>query len=67
MVEGNLFSLTIILGSSFIVDHHYTVIKKIGSGAYGNVCSVLDSRTNKKVAIKQVKILMVKYIGMQNL
>jgi len=37
-----------------VVDERYQYIKQIGYGAYGVVCSALDKKTNKKVAIKKV-------------
>ena len=37
-----------------MVDEKYQYIKQIGYGAYGVVCSALDKKTNKKVAIKKV-------------
>ena len=41
-------------GTVFEVDDHYSIIKPIGYGAYGFVCSGLDKTTNEKVAIKKV-------------
>lgn len=41
-------------GSTFIVDKKYEFIKRLGQGAYGVVCSCLDTETNKKVAIKKI-------------
>ncbi len=37
-----------------MVDEKYQYIKQIGYGAYGVVCSALDKKANKKVAIKKV-------------
>lgn len=42
------------LGTTFVVDERYQFIKQIGYGAYGVVCSALDKKTGKKVAIKKV-------------
>jgi mitogen-activated protein kinase 1/3 len=40
----------------FVVDVRYKPIKKLGSGAYGMVCSATDSKqNNKKLAIKKVR------------
>ena len=41
--------------SNFEVPNYYTVLKVLGFGAYGLVCSALDARTNEKVAIKKCK------------
>ena len=41
-------------GTRFDVDSRYTLIKPIGSGAYGVVCSALDNHTGEKVAIKKI-------------
>ncbi|KAF0982511.1 hypothetical protein FDP41_011441 [Naegleria fowleri] len=41
-------------GTVFEVDDHYSIIKPIGYGAYGFVCSGIDKNTNEKVAIKKV-------------
>jgi len=41
-------------GTTFVVDERYQYIKQIGYGAYGVVCSALDKKNNKKVAIKKV-------------
>ena len=38
--------------ATFTVDAYYNPIKKCGTGAYGTVCSALDTRHNTKVAIK---------------
>jgi len=39
---------------TFTVDSKYSLIRVIGSGAYGVVISALDSTTNTKVAIKMI-------------
>lgn len=39
---------------TFTVDERYTMIRAIGSGAYGVVISARDSKTNTNVAIKMV-------------
>ncbi|EFC35282.1 predicted protein, partial [Naegleria gruberi] len=41
-------------GTVFEVDESYSIIKPIGYGAYGFVCSGIDKKTNEKVAIKKV-------------
>ena len=43
-----------VSGSRFDVDSRYTLIKPIGHGAYGVVCSALDNQTGEKVAIKKI-------------
>ena len=45
---------TPLAGTRFDVDSRYTLIKPIGSGAYGVVCSALDNHTGEKVAIKKI-------------
>jgi Protein kinase domain len=39
---------------TFTVDRRYTMLRTIGSGAYGVVISALDGKTNGNVAIKMV-------------
>lgn len=41
-------------GTQFLVDKQYTPVKSIGSGAYGIVCSAMDTVTQKKIAIKKI-------------
>ena len=41
-------------GSTFTVEKKYELIKQIGLGAYGVVCSCLDKKANIKVAVKKV-------------
>lgn len=43
-----------VAGTRFDVDSRYTLIKPIGHGAYGVVCSALDNLTGDKVAIKKI-------------
>ena len=43
-----------VRGSRFEVAEQYTLIKAVGKGAYGVVCSCRDTRTGRKVAIKKV-------------
>ena len=43
-----------VCGTRFDVDARYTLLKPIGHGAYGVVCSALDNLTNEKVAIKKI-------------
>ena len=43
-----------VCGTRFDVDARYTLIKPIGHGAYGVVCSALDNQTGEKVAIKKI-------------
>lgn len=38
----------------FVVDERYKVLENIGCGAYGIVCSALDTKTQNKVAIKKI-------------
>lgn len=41
-------------GTTFIVDERYECHKQIGHGAYGVVCSGIDTVKNKKIAVKKV-------------
>jgi mitogen-activated protein kinase 1/3 len=41
-------------GATFTVEKKYELIKQIGLGAYGVVCSCNDKKTNTKVAVKKV-------------
>ena len=44
----------VISGTSFLVEEKYELIKQVGLGAYGVVCSCVDKKENVKVAIKKV-------------
>jgi len=39
---------------SFVVDSRYTQLENIGTGAYGVVCSAMDTKLGRKVAIKKI-------------
>jgi len=39
---------------TFKVPVQYELIKKVGSGAYGTVCSFKDTKTNQKIAVKKI-------------
>eukprot|EP01063_Lacrimia_lanifica_P011284 TRINITY_DN1809_c1_g1_i1.p1 TRINITY_DN1809_c1_g1~~TRINITY_DN1809_c1_g1_i1.p1 ORF type:complete len:391 (+),score=184.45 TRINITY_DN1809_c1_g1_i1:135-1307(+) len=41
-------------GGKFIVDEKYDMYKTVGTGAYGIVCSAVDTSTSEKVAIKKI-------------
>jgi len=41
-------------GTKFSVDVRYSLIKPIGTGAYGFVCAARDGRTDANVAIKKI-------------
>ena len=43
-----------VCGTRFDVEGRYTLLKPIGHGAYGVVCSALDNTTGEKVAIKKI-------------
>ena len=43
-----------VCGTRFDVDSRYTLMKPIGHGAYGVVCSAVDNTTGEKVAIKKI-------------
>ncbi|KAK2956881.1 hypothetical protein BLNAU_8158 [Blattamonas nauphoetae] len=40
---------------SFTVPSNYQVIKLLGKGSYGVVCSALNEATNQRVAIKKIE------------
>lgn len=44
-----------------MVDDKYEVIKQVGTGAYGVVASALNKQTNKKVAIKKVRCVLLRW------
>lgn len=43
-----------VSGTTFVVEEKYELIKLIGHGAYGVVCSCKDTKEDKLVAIKKV-------------
>ena len=51
---GRTMNAFMVCGTRFDVDSRYTLIKPIGHGAYGVVCSALDNVTGEKVAIKKI-------------
>ena len=51
---GSKINSFMVCGTRFDVDSRYTLIKPIGHGAYGVVCSALDNQTGEKVAIKKI-------------
>jgi serine/threonine protein kinase len=44
-----------ILGDVFKVEPRYKNLVAVGKGSYGIVCSALDTRNDKRVAIKKIK------------
>ena len=40
--------------STWTIDTRYTLKRKIGQGAFGQVLSAIDERSGKKVAVKKV-------------
>lgn len=42
-------------GTHFEIGTRYQILKPIGQGSYGVVCSAIDTLTGKKVAIKKIK------------
>ena len=46
-------------GSEFEVAQRYSLIKGVGKGAYGVVCSCRDTETGLKVAVKKVEDAIV--------
>mmetsp|Transcript_6478 Transcript_6478/g.11940 ORF Transcript_6478/g.11940 Transcript_6478/m.11940 type:complete len:390 (+) Transcript_6478:62-1231(+) len=43
-----------VCGTRFDVEGHYKLVKPIGHGAYGVVCSAINTKTGKRVAIKKI-------------
>ena len=43
-----------LAGTTFIIDKKYSVVKKLGHGAYGVVCSCKDNEKNTLVAMKKI-------------
>merc|ERR1719409_819405 len=52
--EKRSISSFMVRGTRFDVDSRYTLVKPIGHGAYGVVCSAVDNATGEKVAIKKI-------------
>ena len=50
----SLFIISIVVGTTFVVEEKFEYIKQIGHGAYGVVCSAYDHISKNKVAIKKV-------------
>lgn len=51
--DGRINSF-MVCGTRFDVDSRYTLVKPLGHGAYGVVCSAIDNSTGEKVAIKKI-------------
>lgn len=49
----------VVRGTRFEVAEKYTLIKAVGKGAYGVVCSCRDTETGRKVAVKKVEDAIV--------
>eukprot|EP01043_Picozoa_sp_COSAG02_P064012 COSAG02_NODE_9233_length_2282_cov_2.479615_2_plen_138_part_00 len=49
----------VVRGTRFEVADKYTLIKAVGKGAYGVVCSCRDKETGRKVAVKKVEDAIV--------
>jgi serine/threonine protein kinase len=49
----------VVRGTRFEVAEKYTLIKAVGKGAYGVVCSCRDVETGRKVAVKKVEDAIV--------
>lgn len=47
-------TLSLFIGTTFVVEDKFEYIKQIGHGAYGVVCSAYDHKSKVKVAIKKV-------------
>lgn len=48
------FNSYMVCGTRFDIDNKYTLVKPIGQGAYGVVCSARDNETGEVVAIKKL-------------
>ena len=44
-----------LAGTTFIIGKKYSVVKKLGQGAYGVVCSCKDNEKNVLVAMKKIQ------------
>lgn len=53
-IEGG-YKVYQINGTRFEVPAHFMVLKVLGFGAYGLVCSALNTKTNEKIAIKKCR------------
>lgn len=51
---GNGRKAYTVHGSSFEVPNKYNLVKAVGYGAYGLVCSAVNTETGEKVAIKKI-------------
>jgi len=51
--DGNIVSY-LVHGTQFNVERRYSLLKSIGQGAYGVVCSAKDTVSGEKVAIKKI-------------
>ena len=51
---GTKVSSFMVCGTRFDVPARYTLMKPIGHGAYGVVCSANDNESGEKVAIKKI-------------
>ncbi|CAO3678614.1 unnamed protein product [Rhizopus stolonifer] len=40
---------------TFTINKQYKIIRKVGAGSYGSVCSALNVNTNEVVAIKKCR------------
>lgn len=51
-VPDNYYSVTVNNeGETFTIKKQYKIIRKIGSGSYGSVCSALNVQTNEGIVI----------------
>ena len=57
--EARRVNSFMVCGTRFDVDSAYTLVKPIGHGAYGVVCSAVDNATGEKVAIKKINKVFV--------
>eukprot|EP00469_Lotharella_globosa_P012240 CAMPEP_0167789026 /NCGR_PEP_ID=MMETSP0111_2-20121227/10419_1 /TAXON_ID=91324 /ORGANISM="Lotharella globosa, Strain CCCM811" /LENGTH=412 /DNA_ID=CAMNT_0007681073 /DNA_START=100 /DNA_END=1338 /DNA_ORIENTATION=+ len=56
--SGRTFVQVKLDNTKYVIDSRYHLKNTLGHGAYGQVVSALDTKTNKKVAIKRVDRLL---------
>ena len=47
-----------VANTGFEVEKRYEILEHFGQGAYGVVCSALDTKTNRLVAIKKIENIL---------
>jgi hypothetical protein len=49
----------LVMGETFVLENDFTVTDYLGSGAYGVVCSALNTQDRCKVAVKKYKVRLI--------